>query len=191
MKEVTLRGYYWAIQHLSPIQQGVQNTHSNNEIFATYPHGSPEQGIFIDWVKNHKTAIFLARPSCAALREVAEEIRFLNSKLRNCFEAHDFLGVTHVPVATFEEPDLDNIITSVFAVVPSSMFFENYIDRKQHQLVIEPHLNEHGQFVMGNTYHKKEEFFATLVEAFGSESRALEAAFRAVISKGSLSPNFS
>lgn len=84
--------YFLTLYNLSPIQQGIQCGHSALEYIDKYKN----RDYVWDFIRNHKTWIIL------------------NGWTSETLKSHiDFLDKLWVEYATFQEPDLWNITTSV------------------------------------------------------------------------------
>jgi|688.fasta_scaffold330350_3 hypothetical protein len=99
-----MRAYFLTNMYLSSIQHGIQSLHALQEINNKY--GTTNE-LLVDWAENHKTAIVL---NGGTSEQMANIVNLLNN------ETNEY------PWAIFNEPSIDNALTSIGIIVPDTIY---------------------------------------------------------------------
>jgi hypothetical protein len=109
--KIKYRGYFFVHKCLSGIAQGIQAVHAGNEVLCKYKPTSKEYKLYIEWVKHHKTVIFLDGGFSGDIEETYLKLTHYGKKL-------------HLPCALFREDGrtLGEAVTASCIVVPENIY---------------------------------------------------------------------
>lgn len=185
-----IRGYAWGNMYISPIQHGIQGWHANNEVLSQYKPTSPEFALFSDWAKNHKTLILLNGGNSLALEYQYKKLCMLNARLKKDSEAQKLVHVKSIPVTCFHEPDLNDALTSVFTVLPNTLYCTPADHQRIKDFFLVSSLSRDNVMSDPNFGYPSEKHCAVwmkeLTRFCGSRAEALQLLFKMVASHGRL-----
>lgn len=99
-----MKAYFLTNQYLSSIQHGIQSLHCLQEINNKY---LDEHKVLTEWATNYKTVVILNGGCYAQMQAVVKLLE------------HD---ENELPWATFQEPSLGNVLTSIGIIVPEYIY---------------------------------------------------------------------
>lgn len=105
-----MRLYSITNMYLSSIQNGIQTAHAIHEMFLKYSEESEQREQLIEWATDHKTIIVLNGGPSEKMLELLEIVQ----------QMHIF------PWSLFREPSLENALTSISIIVPTSYYDDTF-----------------------------------------------------------------